>query len=256
MKLLLLAGTTEGRLLTRQLARRPGMELTVCVATPYGRELLEPLPPGVAVLAGRLTREQMAGTLRQRGIELVVDATHPYAREVTANMAQAAQEVGLPCLRLLREASQSRDCRWVDSIPQAVEALEGTQGRVLVTTGSKELAAYTALPDYARRLYPRVLPSVEAIQVCRSLGFPSSHIIAMQGPFSAELNRAMLVQLEIRHLVTKDGGPAGGFDQKLEAALDLGVRVLVVGRPPVEEGFLLPQLLEEITKFEAGEGLG
>lgn len=254
MNLLLLAGTTEGRLLTRELAGRPGLELTVCVATPYGREQLEPLPTGVTVLTGRLDRGQMADLLCRRAIQLVVDATHPYAQAVTHNIRRAAGDAGLPYLRLLREESQVRDCRWVDSIPQAVEVLRRTRGRVLLTTGSKDLGAYTTLPDYAQRLYPRVLPSVEAIQTCGDLGFLSSHIIAMQGPFSVELNRAMLRQLEIAYLVTKDGGPAGGFGQKVEAALEAGVQVLVVGRPPKEEGYPLAELLEKI--FEAEEELG
>lgn len=88
----------------------------------------------------------------------------------------------------------------------AVAWLSAHPGKVLLTTGSKELDAYTAVENFAERLYPRVLPSVGVIQKCASLGFPGSHIIAMQGPFSAEMNAALIRQTGAEILVTKDTG--------------------------------------------------
>ena len=90
-------------------------------------------------------------------------------------------------------------------------------GAALITTGSKGLAAFTRIPDFARRLYPRVLPRIKSIQTCLDLGFAASRIIAMQGPFSKELNRELMRQFDIKILVTKESGSAGSFPKKAAA---------------------------------------
>ena len=102
---------------------------------------------------------------------------------------------------------------------------------ILITTGSKELAPYTQIPDFAARCYVRALPTVEALEKCQSLGFRRDHFILMQGPFSEEMNVAQLRYADAGYLVTKASGETGGFPEKCEAALALGVEVICVGRP-------------------------
>lgn len=102
---------------------------------------------------------------------------------------------------------------------------------ILITTGSKELAPYTQIPDFAARCYVRALPTVEALEKCQALGFRREHLILMQGPFSEEMNVAQLRYADAGYLVTKASGETGGFPEKCEAALALGVEVICVGRP-------------------------
>lgn len=102
---------------------------------------------------------------------------------------------------------------------------------ILITTGSKELAPYTQIPDFAARCYVRALPTVEALEKCRQLGFRREHLILMQGPFSEEMNVAQLRYADAGYLVTKASGETGGFPEKCEAALALGVEVVCIGRP-------------------------
>ena len=102
---------------------------------------------------------------------------------------------------------------------------------ILITTASKELAPYTRIPDFAARCYVRALPTVEALEKCQALGFRRDHLILMQGPFSEEMNVAQLRYAEAGYLVTKASGETGGFPEKCEAALALGVEVICVGRP-------------------------
>lgn len=102
---------------------------------------------------------------------------------------------------------------------------------ILITTGSKELAPYTRIPDFAARCYVRALPTVEALEKCRQLGFRREHLILMQGPFSEEMNVAQLRYADAGYLVTKASGETGGFPEKCEAALALGVEVVCIGRP-------------------------
>ncbi len=119
----------------------------------------------------------------------------------------------------------------------AAGAIKDTRGPVLLTTGSHTLSLYTRAADPAR-LWARVLPTKEALELCESAGIPASHIIAMQGPFSRALNAALYDQLEIRTMVTKDSGRAGGVEEKVIPALAREIHVIMIDRPG--EGVITP----------------
>ncbi len=244
MKLIVFSGTSEGHALCRFLSSR-GQAADVFVATGYGEAVMEPLT-GITVHRGRLTAAQMAGQMEEGA--LVIDATHPYASEVTRNIKAACAASGAEYLRLLRPRTPAEGVVTVQDTAEAVEWLKGHEGKVLLTTGSKELDAYTAIPNYAERLYPRVLPTAAVLQKCEALGFPGSHILAMQGPFSHEMNVALLYQTDAQILVTKDTGASGGFAEKLSAACETGATVLVIARPTEEEGMSPAQMQEYLKR--------
>ena len=122
---------------------------------------------------------------------------------------------------------------WVDDAQQAAEAAARMEGNVLLTTGSHTLGVYVEriAPE---RLYARVLPTAASLAACESSGIPRSHIIAMQGPFSAQLNDALYAQLQIAVMVTKDSGEAGGVSEKVLPALSRGIHVIAIRRPQEE----------------------
>jgi precorrin-2 dehydrogenase/sirohydrochlorin ferrochelatase/precorrin-6A/cobalt-precorrin-6A reductase len=124
----------------------------------------------------------------------------------------------------------------VGSIDEACEYLNKTRGNVLITTGSKELEPYKLVDGYQERLFFRFLPTIEALNECKRLQIKASNIICMQGPFSVNINKAMLEQINAEYLVTKETGQTGGFIEKLEAAKHQGVKVILIGRPLKEEG--------------------
>lgn len=225
MKIIIFSGTTEGRLLSRLLAEK-GADVTVCVATEYGCEE-QGEAPGITVLTGRKTVEEMVELLG--GSDLCVDATHPYAVEVTKSVRRACGEAGVPYRRLLRDQSADTDAIAVDSAEAAAKLLADREGNILLATGMKELPAFAGISP--ARLYPRVLPTGDSIAACERAGIPHRNIIAMQGPFSRELNEALIRQFNIAFLVTKDGGKAGGFQEKVQAAENTGVRMLLIRRP-------------------------
>lgn len=296
IKILIFAGTTEGRVLTERLLERTraaaagnagaagagsmetaergeggwgagraetAVEITACVATEYGRVVLEDSAAGrqtgsgrLRILSGRLSEEEMCRLMTEERFDVAVDATHPYASQVTACIRQACRETHTCCLRLVRDQGKRIDPQmeqrgegadsivFVESAAEAADFLNTTEGPVLLTTGSKELAAFTAVEDFGRRLYARVLPMAEAVEACTKLGFQGRQLICMQGPFSYEMNAAMLKQTGARYLVSKETGKAGGFDEKLRAALDLGVRPVIIGRKPEEDGKSLEEVLD------------
>ena len=252
---ILFAGTTEGRQLAEYLQEldRP---FVICVATGYGRDLLEdicrPDRTGcMEIRQGRLDVTEMEQMFDELRPELVIDATHPYAAEVTHNIKMAcSKRKGLRLLRCLREPGAGDSRPGIIHMPDveaAVTWLSSVKGNILVTTGSKELATYTRIRDYGQRIYARILPSAEAVAQCRSLGFEGRHIIAMQGPFSAEMNRAHLREYNCRFLVTKDGGKTGGFEEKLKGAQEAGAEVLVIRRP-FDQGISLEAVIREVKE--------
>ncbi|MDD3338118.1 MAG: precorrin-6A reductase [Lachnospiraceae bacterium] len=247
-KVLIFAGTIEGRIMAQALAGA-GVQTHVCVATEYGESLLEK-STSMTISHERLNVEEMVQLMEQMRPELIIDATHPYAVEVTKNIKEAGAQSGISYVRLLRSSQSAEDAVYVASVEEAVEHLQGTTGNVFVTTGSKELAKFTALVDYKERVYARVLSIPGVVESCADLGFEGAHLICMQGPFSRELNEAMLRQVNASYLVTKESGAAGGFFEKCQAAEQCGAKLVVIGRPQEESGISLEECLE-LCKLDA-----
>ena len=175
---------------------------------------------------------------------LCVDATHPYAVDATRNIRTACRTAGVEYHRLLPAGSMV-----LQSAAHVADFLAQTQGNVLLATGAKELPAFAQLAP--ERLYPRVLPTLDGIAACEAAHIPHKNILALQGPFSYALNRALLEQFSIRFLVTKDGGAAGGFAEKAQAAADTGVQLIVIRRP-AETGETADQILTRCREVLKG----
>lgn len=245
------AGTSEGRRLAHALCGR-GLTVTACVATGWGRELLEPgRPDNLIIREGRMDACQMRDFLQGGGFFAAVDATHPYAREVSENLRTACEAAYLPCLRLRREETPLPGCQPAEDIREAAGLCQKIPGNILLATGAKELPDFCRALGEPGRVFPRVLPLPESLEKCREAGIPTGQIIAMQGPFSREMNLALMRRFSIAVLVTKDGGSAGGMPEKLAAAREQGASVVVIRRPE-EPGRSFTA--EEITAFLCKEG--
>lgn len=235
-KVLLFGGTTEGNETAEFLAEHE-IETLVCVATEYGATRMKD-SPYLRITPARLDQAAMEVLIEAEKPEIVVDATHPYAKEVTANIKTACQAVNTEYMRLLRETSAGdpgdMDAVFVDSVDEAVEYLAGTEGVIFAATGSKELHKYTAIPGYRERVTARVLSTPDVAAECAELGFRGENLICMQGPFSKDLNVAMLKAKKARYLVTKVTGKAGGYEDKIEAAREAGCVCIIIGRPEAE----------------------
>lgn len=256
-RIVIFAGTTEGRTLSEYLAAA-GITHTLCVATEYGEIVLKEHPL-VKVHCGRMDKDQIREFLSKEKAEIVVDATHPYAVLVTENIKAALNPAEMTYLRLARrleepEEALSEKLLFFEEDRDCAEWLEHTEGNILLTTGSKKLGEYCRTEKLKSRLYVRVLPGLESLQLCMENGIAGKQILALQGPFTEELNEAILRQFAIRFLVTKRSGKTGGYGEKLEAARKLGIPVLVIDNPGQKEkedktySFAeVCQKLEEIT---------
>lgn len=248
---IIFGGTTEGRRLA-EFCGEHKIQTVVCVVSEYG-EMLVPESPSVRVIRRALEKDEMEALFVAEKPSLVLDATHPYARVVTENVTQVCQKMGIVWYRVLRkselETKNADSIVTVDSVDQAVEWLKSHEGTVLVTTGSKELVKYTAIPDYKERIFARILPDSQALLNSETLGFPRNHMIAMQGPFSLEMNIATMHMIGAQYLVTKESGHAGGFLDKIHAAEVVGATALVIGRPLKETGISLEEACQYLEPF-------
>lgn len=254
-KILILAGTTEGRMLSDKL-ETVGIKHIVSVASEYGETIMGDAGTRT-IQTGKMDENAMALYLEDEGFmqgDYLIDATHPYAKEVTENARRVAEKMGLKYLRVAREKVVIPDSDKIsifESVEQCAEALDEAfkevKEPVLLTTGSNKLETYAEIlsAETIKNTFVRVIPSLESIEKCKNIGFEESHIIALQGPFSVELNVALIKQYGIRHLVTKESGKAGGFAEKIEAAEKCGISAYVISRPE-EDGMKFSEVEELI----------
>lgn len=243
-EILLFSGTSEGRKLAELLSAH-SIAVTVCVATEYGQEVMRESEL-VTVRVGRLTQEKMERLIQSKDWLAVIDATHPYAKEVTENIKNACERQGREVLRLLRNSNERTDqIHYVDSTEEAASYLNETAGNIFLTTGSKDLAQYRELIQEKERIFARILPGTEELEKCHKLGLKGRQIICMQGPFSEELNYAMMKEIDASWMVTKETAGAGGYPEKLRAAKRAGAKVIVIKRPE-ETGYSMEEILEKL----------
>ena len=267
-KVLIYAGTTEGRELAQELARER-IYCDISVATEYGRQIMdEKISPYICILQGRMTAEQMRLKCENEQYLAVVDATHPFATEVSVNIRESLKGLDIPYFRLGREKIPGEEGerqtgeqqaeeqnymarKYFQNTAACVEALKKTEGKIFLTTGSKELFAFCREETIRKRLVVRVLPGMESLRECVRNGLEGRQIIAMQGPFSKEMNLAMIRQYQASVLVTKESGKTGGEDTKLAAAGEAQIPSYIILRPDEKTHVMdMDEVLMQLRRLE------
>lgn len=258
-RVLIFAGTSEGRRLAKALAEKK-IHSIVSVATEYGNEIMteeENTSAFISIHQGRMDIDEMVDFIKALGADIVVDATHPFATQVSENIKKACSACGRELIRCLREENESavpdiensgKDCVYVNSMDEAIAYLNKTSGNIFVTTGSKEIGTLAAQIYDKNRLHVRVLPNTESIGLCEKAGIKGAKLYALQGPFDIETNSLMLRLSNAKYLLTKESGKAGGFAEKLAAAKEAKV-IPVIIRRPAERGLSLEKTFEKVTKL-------
>ncbi|MEU3255176.1 cobalt-precorrin-6A reductase [Streptomyces sp. NPDC006997] len=225
---LVLGGTTEARELAAVLAGRPGVRVTTSLA---GRVARPGAVPGEVRTGGFGGADGLAAWLRERRVDALVDATHPFAETMTRHAAHAAATTGLPAVVLRRPGWRPGPLdRWhpVPSLTAAADLLPGLGSRrVLLTTGRLGLAAFAQLtgPHFVVRSVDPPEPPLP----------PRLDVVLARGPFTVTDEVALLREHRVDTLVTKDSGGTA-TSAKLTAARELGLPVVVVQRPPLPPG--------------------
>lgn len=235
--ILFLAGTSDARALAIKIKEAGYRLLTTVVTENAGMEMRK---AGLDVYVGRLTSEDFVRVIREQGINAVVDASHPFAEEASKNALLGAKEADIPYIRYERESQsyENNGITMVDSYEEAAEKAAEKKGVIMLTTGSKTLQTFTQKllnhPD--TRVIARMLPRKDNMEKCEQLGLPQKDIVAIQGPFTKEFNLALYKQFGVTTMITKESGKAGSVDEKLEAAIELGIETIMIKRPKINYG--------------------
>lgn len=247
--ILVFSGTKDGREIVYKL-RDKDYKLIVTTATDFGKSLYEE-EIGLRVISKRLDYYEMINLIKENSIKLVIDATHPYAEKVSENIFKSCKYLGIELFRYQRKESSLDEfnnvIEWVNDYEAAANRLGEIEGNILLTTGSKTLDVFVNKVE-SERLYPRILPSSEILKKCEDLGMKPSNIISMQGPFTKEMNIELIKKYDIDILVTKESGKVGGTSQKVEAAKQMGIPVIIISRPEINQEFVFESIDELIDK--------
>ncbi|MER8652206.1 cobalt-precorrin-6A reductase [Mesorhizobium sp. M0761] len=224
-KILILGGTTEARQLAEKLVEDFRVTLSLAGRTE------SPVAQGVPVRSGGFGgADGLAAYLREAGIDLLIDATHPYAAQISANAAQASRLTGVPILALRRPGWKPVDGdRWtqVDTTGDAVHALGSTPRRAFLALGRQEVAAFEAAPQHHY-----LIRSVDPVEP--KLAVPDATYLLARGPFREADERALLEEHRIDGVVSKNSGGEATYG-KIAAARALGIEVVMVRRPILPE---------------------
>ena len=227
-RLLILGGTGEALALAEHAQRLPGLQVTTALA---GRTT-RPMPPQGELRSGGFGGGGgLAAYLEEASIDLVVDATHPFAAQISRHAAAACAQTGRPLLMLVRPPwEKAPGDRWieVDTVGAAAAALAGMVRRTFLAVGRQELAAFTALEDHwflVRVIEPPA----------NGLPLRDYALVAARGPFSVASETRLMREHRIEALVSKNSGGAASY-AKIAAARELGLTVVMVRRPSLPEG--------------------
>ena len=251
MKLLVLAGTEDGRELADALRRR-GHDILVSTLTTYGADLAR--EQGLQVRSGAMDAQTLKDLVEGGEFAAIVDATHPYAARVKEMAKTVCAELSMPYLRWQRSSLEPEAnplIHWAEDICCAALIAAELGQRILLTTGSKALSEWLSQPSLQdKKLYLRVLPTAEVLARCEFLGFKPNQIIAAQGPFSQEWNEAMFKQLRIEVVITKESGQAGGTLEKVQACLSLNIPLVILKRPVTDgQNSSLAEFINHLEEF-------
>ncbi|MGO1056879.1 cobalt-precorrin-6A reductase [Crossiella sp. CA198] len=242
---LVLGGTGEARRLASVLGGVAGVRVVSSLA---GRVREPVLPVGEVRIGGFGGVPGLVAWLRERAVDVVVDATHPFAATMTGNAVAATGELGLPLLVLRRPGwtEQAGDCwHWVSSIAEAAALVPSLGSRVLLTTGRRDLPAFA---------------NPELWFLCRSVDPPESHsdnveVLLDRGPYTVDGELELLRRYRIEVLVSKDSG-GEQTAAKLVAARRLGVPVVMVRRPALPAADTVGTVAAAVEWVRRGSGVG
>ncbi|GAA0069043.1 cobalt-precorrin-6A reductase [Clostridium sardiniense] len=245
-------GTSEGKKILKMMNIHTD-KIVVSTATEYGGELLKEYK--VAHLNTKpLDKDGLIDLIKNFNITVLVDASHPYATEVSKNAMQSAKDSKIAYIRYEREgvlsSSDYKNIIKIQGYNELKEVLEEIDGNILNTTGSRNIGNILKL-NCRNRIIHRILPSSKILQEVLDLGVDVQDVIAIKGPVGYELNKGFIDQYNAKAIITKDSGTVGGTLEKLQSAIDRDIKLIVIDKPKMNYGdtfYNETELVEHLIK--------
>lgn len=241
----LLGGTGEARKIAEALDEA-GYEVLVSVTTDYGASLLD--GQGVEVIKRKFTEAKLRKVLLAKDPEAVIDATHPFADTISRLAVRVTRETENKYIRFERPQVSPPDELEIIRAASVLEAgrKASRRERIFSTIGSSNLAELAGeIDDHNRRMVVRILPLEKSLKITSDLNLPAHSTIAMKGPFSVELNRSLFKNFGADIVVAKAGGKGSGLYNRMAAADELDIPLLLIERPEVE----YPQSADDVDRL-------
>ncbi|HSQ90036.1 precorrin-6A reductase [Romboutsia sp.] len=247
--ILVLGGTSDSLEICDRINKHENLSYILSVTTSYGEALAK--KHAKKVIIGKLSKEDMIDFIEKNNINKIIDATHPYAIEVSKNAIECAKEKNIDYLRYERksliEEISYKNKYVVSSIEEACKLAREKGSNIFIGTGSKNLPQVVDyIPD--RNLIVRVLPTSDVILSCEKLGLNADNIIAMKGPFSQSINEELYKHYDIDIVVTKESGVNGGFLEKVNACETLDIPVIIITREKIDYPMVI-NYIDELKKI-------
>ncbi|MFW5737194.1 MAG: precorrin-6A reductase [Halanaerobium sp.] len=259
--ILVIAGTSDSYRLIEELKNR-GQKITATVTTNYGKKLLKDKFK-IKVIKKRMEKEDLLTLFRKKEIKVVIDASHPFAEEITKKAIWAAAEAEIDYLRFEREVIDLN--QYQNSTAEIIKVKDYQEAarkaaefeKIFLTTGSKNLEVFiNQISNFEKRLFMRVMTFPDFIKKIIDLGLPPANLIAAKGPFTKEFNQALFKEYGADVIITKASGDKGGLKSKIEAAAELGSAIIIIQRPIIDYPLIfnkvdnLIEYIESIIKEE------
>ncbi|HAC65837.1 MAG TPA: cobalt-precorrin-6A reductase [Cyanothece sp. UBA12306] len=230
-KIWLIGGTGDSAIIAQEIAKHKF--LCLITVTTKNAQNLYPISPYLIIQIGALNQKQIKELCQQEKIISIVDASHPYAVEISQQAISIAQQKNIPYLRYERPSiNPNSHVILLDSFETLINNQYLEKQRVLLTVGYQALPLFKNWQNRAV-LFARVLPRLESLEAAINAGFSSDRLIALRPPMSLELERALWQQWKISLVVTKASGKQGGEDIKTLVAKQLGIPLIVIKRPQI-----------------------
>ncbi len=243
MRILILGGTSDANKIGSRLKLFNGLEVIITTNSKHGKELAKNHCHKV------VCREESSETLEEiivsNNIDIIIDATHPFATNISKKGMELSEKLNIPYIRYERPTRTYKGCIYVDNFKDAcLTALKLTDKNIMYCGGIKNLENVVDIVG-RDRVICRVLP----ISVVRALKYlPSKNIIGMEGVFSKDLNKYLLMEYNCGVLITKDSGDSGGLEGKIFGALECGAVPIVVKRPKLNYNVVFDNI-EDIVNY-------
>ncbi|RCW50444.1 precorrin-6A reductase [Halanaerobium sp. MA284_MarDTE_T2] len=236
--ILLIAGTSDSYQIIKALKKQK-KNLIATVTTDYGEKLIKDKFK-IRVIKKRLDQDDIYNLIKKEKISLVVDSTHPFAEEISKKAIKAAEESGIEYLRFERKEFDLSQYAYYNakiiktSNYEKAAKIANDFEKIFLTTGSKNVEIFiNEISNFENRLFMRIMTFPAFIQNTIDLGLPPANIIAAKGPFTKEFNQSLFKEYGADVIITKASGDSGGLKSKIEAAVELGIAVIVIQRPKI-----------------------